>query len=67
MSLKMGERAPRRVKDKDKVDRQLEAFAASEERHHNFMKEMMESQQENEKGEREKDRDFFLRLAEIMK
>ena len=61
------ERAPRRVKDKDKVDRQLEAFAASEERHYNFMKEMMESQQENEKEEGEKDRDFFLRLAEIMK
>ena len=55
-----------RQKD-DVVERQLEAFAASEERHYKFMKEMMEAQAKREEKEKENDKDFFLKLASIFK
>ena len=44
---------------------QMEQFKASEERHREFMREMMQEQRRQEMEERERDRDFFLQLGRL--
>ena len=44
---------------------QMEQFKASEERHREFMREMMQEQRRQEMEERQRDRDFFLQLGRL--
>ena len=44
---------------------QMEQFKASEERHREFMREMMQGQRRQEMEEREGDRDFFHQLGRL--
>ena len=44
----------------------LKAKREADERHENFMKELVKEQQVLEREEREKDRDFFLNLAKVL-
>ena len=44
---------------------QMEQFKASEDRHREFMREMMQEQRRQEMEERERDSDFFLQLGRL--
>ena len=46
---------------------QTNAHKEQEERHEKFLKDMMEEQRRIDQEERDKDRDFFLKLGQLLK